>query len=273
MNYLKYSVIVGTLIGLGACSSSKSESKPAKKEAATESAAATAEIKNNAKPGGETPREEADDERTDPKHMEAIPNATSTVKARDFKGKLPDDFDKEQLNGDFHGIIGWTDKYGLQAVVFSLSVSEKEGEDGEDPATSAVLLADFVLWEGDAWTSQRQFKAALKDCMFDAEIGAKSGPWSVTDLDSNGLAEISFAWSVGCRSDVSPIKHKVFLVGFDEHAAVQKHVLRGTTGIELEGSIDEGGEFKADELFQTAPKSFLAHATKVWKETSVEKPY
>jgi len=274
MKLLTYSAIAGSLLCTVACGSSKSDKPSTEKASASEKPAPTkVQDTKEAAPAPKTQElaKVGEEDRTAPEHMEPILNATSTVQPHDFKGQLPDDFDKDQLRGDLHGVIGWTDKYGLQAIVFSLSVSEKEGEDGEDPATSAMLQADFVLREGDAWTSQRQFKAALDDCMFDAEIGAVSGPWSVTDLDMNGVAEVSFAWSVGCRSDVSPIKHKVFLVGRDENAVVQKYVLRGTTGIEMGGAVDDGGTFQADDSFKTQPKSFLEHATKVWKKTSIER--
>ena len=96
------------------------------------------------------------------------------------------------------------------------------------------------------------------------------GDWSVTDLDKNGVAEVTFAWRVGCRSDVSPVGHKVLMVGYDQSVEVAKYVLRGDTAINIGGSLEEGGEFRVDSAFKKAPPSYLEHAKMVWSKTSVE---
>ncbi|MBL4637500.1 MAG: hypothetical protein JKY56_26825 [Kofleriaceae bacterium] len=254
---------------LALCVSCKSDSKEEKgkdktseKEAANSKPADTKPA--DTKPEEAKPEDDGTEEKIDPAHMEQDPNATDTVKAVDFKGKLPDDglLEADQLKGKFHSIAGWTDKHGLHALVFSTTVSEKEDE------VSSMLIADLFSREGDAWTSQRQFKASVDKCQFDTELKAQTGDWSITDLDKDGLGEVSFAWSVGCRSDVSPVTHKVLLVTFKD-AEYKKYVLRGNTGIKMAGEV-EGGEFKADKVFETAPKEFLAHAEMVWKNTSIE---
>ncbi len=264
-------LVIATALAL--CVSCKSDSKEEKgTDKTSETTAANskpADIKpadtkpEKAKPEEAKPENNDAEEKIDPSQMEHDPNATDTVKAVDFKGKLPDDLrEQDSIKGKFDSIAGWTDKYGLHALVFSTTVSEKNDE------VSSMLIADLWAREGDAWTSQRQFKASVDKCQFDTELKAHTGDWSITDLDKDGLGEVSFAWSVGCRSDVSSVTHKVLMVTFKD-AEYKKFVLRGNTGIKMAGEV-EGGEFKADKAFESAPKEFLAHAEMVWKNTSIE---
>ncbi len=143
------------------------------------------------------PGTEDKDEEIAPEHMEQAVNASDTVKVVDFK--LPDDglLTKELIKGKFHSILGWTDKDGMQALVFSTTVSEK------GDATSSMIIADLFLREGDAWTSQQQFKASVDKCQFDTELKIHTGDWSIADLDNDDLGDVTFAWSVGCRRESS----------------------------------------------------------------------
>ncbi len=262
-------LVIATALAL--CVSCKSDSKEEKGKAKTSETTAANSKPADTKPADTKPADtkpadtkpEDVEEKIDPAQMEHDPNATDTVKAVDFKGKLPDDLrEQDSIKGKFDSIAGWTDKYGMHALVFSTTVSEKDDE------ISSMLIADLFTREGDAWTSQRQFKASVDKCQFDTELKAHTGDWSITDLDKDGLGEVSFAWSVGCRSDVSPVTHKVLMVTFKD-AEYKKYVLRGKTGIKMAGEV-EGGEFKADKAFESAPKEFFAHAEMVWANTSIE---
>ncbi len=162
------------------------------------------------------------------------------------------DLEGFEVPGKREHVIGWTDRYGTNAVVIS-----RQPQRG-----GALLTATHGRREGDAsWTTVRDFKELISDCEFDVSLYAKIGDWSVTDLDSDGLGEATFAWSAGCRSDVSPLAHKVLVVEDGE-----KYVLRGQT-IDLTGA---GGTFEADALFAKVPPAFRQHAEKVWKATAKE---
>ena len=192
--------------------------------ASADKATATPEPELESKPAEpETPGEPA------PEPMEEDPNATKSVVVIDLEGQPPEG---AKVRGEFAGALSWTDKYGKHAVVFGIKTHEGEA------STTSMLVADFQSWEGDAWVSQREFKERVDKCEFDTSLEPFVGDWSVTDLDHNGIAEVTFAWKAGCRSDVSPVTHKVLLVGFDAEARVAKYVLRGTGGIEIAGALD-----------------------------------
>lgn len=196
--------------------------------------------------------------------MEQDPNATATVTPVDFGGKAPAD---AEVKGDLQLAFGWTDKYGKNALVIGKTSLERSG------AITETLFADHLLWEGSAWTLQRRFKEMVGGCQFDVELTALSGDWSVTDLDGDGVGEATFAWRAGCRSDVSPVTHKVLLVrsgGGQEGQQTEKYVLRGSTKVDSGGGVVEGGDFKVDPAFADAPKAFREHAVKVWGLTATE---
>ena len=270
MNSVKASLVAGIMLCASSCDSSPAKpDAPAASQADKAGAAAAPEATSGsqekaepiavatARPGapGREPGDVA------PEAMEKDPNATELVTLVDHKGELPPD---ATTYGVFRDAIGWTDKYGKHAIVFGLSESEKGDE------TTTVLVADFISWEGDAWTSQRKFKERVDKCQFDTALYEMVGDWSVTDLDKNGIAEVTFAWRVGCRSDVSPVGHKVLIVGYDESVEVAKYVLRGDTAIKIGGGVEGGGKYRGDSAFKKAPPSYLEHAKMVWSKTSVE---
>jgi len=167
----------------------------------------------------------------------------------DFKGRRPDGFEGK---GEVAAVIGFRDKHGINAVVF-----ERTGPN----ETSQLMTIRHALQEGDgSWTDVRAFKELVSDCEFDITLRPELGDWSVTDLDGDGLGEVTFAYSAGCRSDVSPVAHKVLMTEDGE-----KYALRGQTKIE-----DMGGEFKAGPEFAQAPEGFEAHAKSAWAKTVAE---
>ncbi len=274
MHSLRRHFLITSLLCVSALACSKSDSSD-KEEAAKIPTAeqGTPEAKPEKKPEtkpDEKPDEKPvavkpDDDRASPENMEGTINASDTVKEIDHKGKLPKDglWDNDDLHGKFHSVKGWQDQYGEHMAVTSISRSEKGDE------ISSMVTVEIFNLEGDSWTSQRAFKGSVDKCQFDVEMTPKTGPWSITDLDNDGLGEFTFSWSLGCRSDVSPVTHKVILAAYQK-GTVEKYVLRGTTGIKVAGEV-EGGDFIADKAFDTKPDIFLEHASKVWEKTSIEK--
>ena len=163
------------------------------------------------------------------------------------------------MKGEVASVIGWTDKYGSNAVVFTLQDQKGTGDEGN----GRLLQIKHALQEGDgSWTEVRSFKELVDDCPFDISLDVFTGDWSVTDLDKDALGEATFAYRAGCRSDVSPVGHKVLMT---ENG--KKWALRGQSRIkEAGGSI--GGDFKPD--FKDGPTGGLEHAKMVWEKTVTE---
>lgn len=82
------------------------------------------------------------------------------------------------------------------------------------------------------------------------------GATEVTDLDADGFGELTFAYSLACRSDMSPARLKLLMLENGE-----KFILRGTTNVPGVG----GGQYTVDASFKAGPPALLEHAKKVWK--------
>ncbi|MEZ4400775.1 MAG: hypothetical protein R3B06_12190 [Kofleriaceae bacterium] len=177
---------------------------------------------------------------------EVDPSATSDVKPIDLTAA---DLEGVELAGKREHVVGWTDKNGTGALIITTQPQRDNG---------GLLVATLLYREGDgSWTTDRELKELVDACEFDLTLAAQVGDWTVRDLDGDGRADITVAWNAGCRSDVSPITHKVLVVSKGE-----KYALRGDT---LTAGV--GGTFKADPAFKGAPPALLAHAEQVWKAT------
>ena len=191
--------------------------------------------------------------------MEVNPAATDTLKMVDLKGKAPEEL---EVKGKLLDIWGWTDKGGMN--VFVVSSEERASKAG----ASMALIGRWAYQEGDAsWSDVRVFTEIVEDCDFDIALEHQKGDWVVTDIDGDGLGDVTFAYNAGCRSDVSPVHHKVLIA-----SQGKKYALRGATAVAADGkNYDAGGDYKKDGGFLEAPKGFRTHAEKVWALTVKEK--
>lgn len=253
--------------GLLACESKPADkpdteatpTEPAAEEPSKEEAAEDKEEGAAKKPeAAEEGEAEAGEEEPPAMEMEEDPNARGEVERVDYKNKAPEGF---EVKGDVVASFGWRDKYGANAVVFAMTARpSKAGE-------TALLVITHALQEGDgSWKTVRDFKERVADCQFDVTLEPKTGEWSVSDIDGDGLGEATIAYSAGCRSDVSPVTHKILMTEDGE-----KYALRGQTKVDSGGGVVMGGEFKVDPSFKKAPKGFQAHAEKAWAATVTEK--
>lgn len=244
-----FAMVVWFTLSLVACDKPTSKPQEDKKEP-TKSPAPSSE---------KAPAPKADDDKKSAEKKVSTPdegagqetgNAGPVRRLEATQDRAPEAF---PAKGAIQAVLKWQDKYGINALVFARTESKGKGE-----ARSAMLTVTHALQEGDAsWKTVRVFKERVDDCPFDIELTPEVGAWSVTDLDKDGLGEATFAYSAGCRSDVSPVTHKVL-----QTEDGKKYALRGQTRVE-----GEGGVFKADTSYKDEGKAFRAHAEMVWKET------
>ena len=122
---------------------------------------------------------------------------------------------------------GWRDGNGNN--VFVVTYSEQEhGEEDDSPSTlsrSMVITHDVVGTDGKA-VRKRTVRDFVKACPFDVHLHLEDDSLQTTDLDGDGLAEITFAYQITCTSDMSPRTRKLLLLEDGE-----KYILRGHTGL------------------------------------------
>jgi hypothetical protein len=160
------------------------------------------------------------------------------------------------VRGEYESGIRFTDKNGTNYLLFS----------AKRAVQSAVLFVED--WVVSPKRGTRNL-LPVRDFVEDCEMGGVSARFhdaarSVTDLDGDGIAEVTFAYEVSCRSDVSPGTYKLLLL---ENG--RKYILRGETTVDPGDGI-MGGSFTADPDESKWPAAFLKHAKQLWKSTAAD---
>jgi len=158
------------------------------------------------------------------------------------------------VNGKLDKAVGWTDKNGENVAVFSIrEVPRKGNQEG-----SAFLEVQHVIV--DPPRAVRTVKDTVEKCDADMVAEFRHEALEITDLDKDGIGEITFAYAMNCASDMSPAVLKLLTLENGD-----KYILRGTTRIEAAGPDTlAGGEFVADPSFRKGPPAFFAHAKAAW---------
>jgi len=153
------------------------------------------------------------------------------------------------------------DKNGTNYVVLSSKASQKPSGESSSSRSMILFLDDWIVPAKGAPRSLLPVRDLVEDCVMGA-VDAKfhDDAFSVTDLDHDGVAEITFGYELACRSDVSPATYKLLLI---ENGT--KFILRGTTKIRDDAA---SGSFTADPAEAKWPAALLAHAKSVWAKTS-----
>lgn len=256
------SLFISLTLLLAACDGGKKETPtadPGNTPPPTLEAEPSTEPAKQDEPAPEEEEPETDGEpqnaEVDPAAMETDPAATEGLEEIDYTGKLlaSDDELKELYKGEkVQKSVSWTDKYGQQIFLIAFSEQAKGG---------GKLRAIRATKEGDgSWSTTREFKELVNDCEFDLVMRpVLDEKLSLTDLNKDGLGEVTFGWIADCTSDVSPLNYKILMSDGDA-----KYAIRGNSRVNAGGDEYFGGEQKVDPSFDKAPEGYLAHAKKVW---------
>lgn len=183
----------------------------------------------------------------------ALGNIPKTFRS-DSSGTLPAGVKK--VPGNVERWVSWQDISGDNVAVFSTDTKEKPRKDGERLVSKGLYVSVYAGKSGKL-KRIREVRELANACLFDLTNETRETSVAVTDLDGDGLGELTFVYVTGCRSDVSPLTMKlVMLEGRD------KHILRGQTRVNT-GAEKVGGDFVPD-FSKKAPPSFFEHAAKVW---------
>jgi hypothetical protein len=140
----------------------------------------------------------------------------------------------------------WTwDEYDLintGYAVFSQTDTMKGGR-----LTGRKIYVQLYSGKGDKQKELRMIQDGVTNCELDVGVGFIDGSVSVTDEDTDGKNELTFAYDVTCTGDVSPATRKLLML-----EGKDKHALRGTSRVDAGGGETVGGDYKADG-FKKAP--------------------
>ena len=132
-------------------------------------------------------------------------------------------------------------------------------EKGQTDA-SAKLSAVLYQKTDSGFVTKWKLKDNITNCGLDITCTFYDDHLSITDLDSNGIAEITMVYALSCKGDVSPNEKKLIM-----YEAGKKYAIRGEELMILQNDTI-GGSWKADTAFSDAPKAFLSFAVEHWKK-------
>jgi hypothetical protein len=163
-------------------------------------------------------------------------------------------------------VVAFTDKHGANYVVFSSTTTDKTTPGDDTPASKTWLYVDhWAVAKGKAPRALLPARDVL-DCYMGGPLAKfVDKAFTVTDLDGDGLAEITYGYQLACRSDVSTATYKLLLA---ENG--KKYILRGHTKVAHPEDLPESGTFKPEPDAKRWPKGFFDHAVQVWNATDAD---
>lgn len=156
--------------------------------------------------------------------------------------------------GEILGGVSFLDLAGENFVIFT-----RDDKERDDHIYESTLYIHHVARKDGVVSTVRTYVERVANCDFDVVLTPYFGDWSVSDQDKDIYGEFSFAYRVGCISDVSPVGHKTFVTESGE-----KYVLRGLSAIAYPGEPTQGGTYTADVM----PEAFRQMAKDIWTLTS-----
>lgn len=179
---------------------------------------------------------------------------------------------------DFVSAKSFTDKNGENVVVFSSTRKVKSHDDWAEYSYD-IYVDHWALAKGkDTPKSLLPARDNLPLCQY-ALAGFIDSAFTATDLDSDGYAEITYAYQLSCSPDAEPATFKLLLV---ENG--KKHILRGfsvmrestycvgkTTG-SCQENRQKGGTFVPEPVEAKWEDKFYKRAVDVWNATASERP-
>jgi hypothetical protein len=189
-----------------------------------------------------------------------------------------------KIRGDVAEVWKWKDQLG-DNIFFTTTVApyaDKDPKYDEEGETAELHAYHYIGTEGK-YKQLWQINELEKACPFDITSEFVRNAISITDLDKNGIAEITIVYRMACRSDVSPSTMKLIM-----HEDEAKYVLKGLSWYgmgdtkfdvtvdnanleKLPGYIgtDEDivkafGRYETEKEFVNAPPAFLSFAREQW---------
>lgn len=156
----------------------------------------------------------------------------------------------------------WHDASGENwLVLYETGPYIEKGQTNASAKLSAVLYQKTDSGFIQKWMMQDY----IHDCELDLTCSFYDDHLSITDLDSNGIAEIILVYALSCKGDVSPNEKKLIM-----YEGKNKYAIRGEELMILQKDTI-GGTMQADSSFSKAPAVFLSFAKEHWKKFGLQK--
>jgi hypothetical protein len=152
-----------------------------------------------------------------------------------------------QLHGKVEHALRWTDGNGDNLAVFTRGESTRS-----DHASAYLDVQHIVLTTPARAKVLRSVRERVDDCDGELHLSYLDRAFAVTDLDHDGIGELTFAYVRACRTGTAPTAMKLLMLENGD-----KYILRGSMG----------GELRVDPSFTRTP-AFVEHAKRTWQSVN-----
>ena len=159
----------------------------------------------------------------------------------------------------------WEDANGQNIICFSFNEEMAKDEEMDSEGIARSLYAEHFVYKNGNTELVRKVQDFEKGCAFDNQLYLDEKSIQLTDLDEDGVQEISFVYTLGCVSDISRYGMKLILL-----EGGQKYPVRGRIRLKHETGEPNDPDRNFGEEFKDAPEIFKTHATELWKKHEVK---
>jgi hypothetical protein len=159
--------------------------------------------------------------------------------------------------------FAWRDARGDNLIVFARR--ETEG--------AVAIEAAYHVGRDGRFETLARVRDAVEDCDLDASLFFVGAALGMKDRDADGVGELTFAYRIDCRGDLSPRGLRLYVL---EHG--ETYALTGRGRFECAPDVAESGEpgctgeMRVEREGAPWPAPFLEHARAVWRRVAVEEP-
>ena len=164
-------------------------------------------------------------------------------------------------------ISAWNvqDKNGRHILVLTSLDGPSHDQPNKGRMERTDLRASFYSKARGQWVEEWQIKDGVDCPMLDHDAGFFSSHVTVTDLNDDGIAEVTVPYKMFCGGGVDSDTIKVIL-----RQGSEKYAIRGESLVRLHGQESFGGSYKADaSLALPRNAAYKKHLIKVWKQVYI----
>jgi hypothetical protein len=177
-----------------------------------------------------------------------------------------------KYEGFIKNAVRWKDKLGDNIVITTetgIYTSKKFKHEAEDSSDAELFAYHYIISNNEVKQTWKVYDY-ISDCPVDIVASFVKNTFKVTDLDNNGIAEVWLMYKTVCHGDVSPSNMKIIM-----YEGNNKYAMRGENKVQVGSDENDkksfiGGEFKMDENFKKAPKTFKDYAESLWNDNLME---
>lgn len=156
--------------------------------------------------------------------------------------------------GRWLAAVRWQDKLGDHLAVLS-ETGVRHDADGQ--REGRLYAVGHRLQADGQWAPFWRVRDGIAACDLDVVAAFDRHALEVSDLDGNGVGEVSFVYKMGCFGGMDFVTQKLFLVEDG-----RKYAVRGEAPLDGKGPP---GSLVVDQAYTGAPSAFRTFAVRKWR--------